>query len=80
MAQVWHSKIPIANAIATCILASMDTNNTSQDILDIARAQNEAYLTAYRTGYEAGFAAAMRQAQKMAEAVFSPANLHKDKT
>jgi hypothetical protein len=47
----------------------MNDKSPADDILSIARAQNEAYLIAYRIGYEAGFAAAMKQAQKLAEAV-----------
>ena len=37
----------------------------ADDILAVAMAQNEAYLTAYRAGYEAGFDAACKAALKI---------------
>jgi hypothetical protein len=35
------------------------------DVLALARAQNEAYLIAFRAGYEAGFEAACKHATKI---------------
>jgi hypothetical protein len=44
-----------------------DTKSAADEIFELARAQNEAYLAAYRQGYAAGFDAACTQAIKIME-------------
>jgi hypothetical protein len=43
----------------------MNDKSPADDILALARAQNEAYLAAYREGYQRGFNAAIDSALKI---------------
>jgi serine protease inhibitor len=51
--------------------------NVSEEILEIARTQNAAYIEAYQQGYTAGYAAAMKQAASMVREQFTPKDTDK---
>jgi len=42
------------------------------DILRIAKEQQEAYFTAYQTGFQAGMLAGIAEAQKIIDKTFAP--------